>query len=91
MTDPKKESLDWGTDEKVLDPVHQERVPAIVTIENFRVLGMDPQDEEFYMGFSEERRKRVTRKVCFSFLFSCFTCNWDKECLSGGSGRVKVE
>ncbi|KAI9043582.1 putative MFS transporter [Aspergillus affinis] len=63
MTDPKKESLDWGTDEKVLDPVHQERVPAILTIENFRVLGMDPQDEDFYMGFSEERRKRVIRKV----------------------------
>lgn len=56
-------SLDWG-DEKVPGPIHNERVvPAIVTIENFRVLGMDPQDEEFYMNFSEERRKKVKRKV----------------------------
>ncbi|PLB49657.1 ankyrin [Aspergillus steynii IBT 23096] len=56
-------SLDWG-DEKVPDPVHHESVvPAIVTIENFRVLGMDPQDEEFYMNFSMERRKKVKRKV----------------------------
>ncbi|KAE8330256.1 hypothetical protein BDV39DRAFT_202062 [Aspergillus sergii] len=38
--------------------------PAIVTIENFRVLGLDPEDEDFYLNYPPERRKMTRRKVC---------------------------
>lgn len=50
-------------DEKKLKCIHQESVPRIVTIENIRVLGLDPADEQFYMSFSAEDRKRIKRKV----------------------------
>lgn len=49
--------------EKELECIHQESVPRIVTIENIRVLGLDPADEQFYMSFSAEDRKKITRKV----------------------------
>ncbi|KAJ5817122.1 major facilitator superfamily domain-containing protein [Penicillium robsamsonii] len=50
-------------DQKEPKCVHRESVPRIVTIENIRVLGLDPADEDFYMNFSAERRKRITRKI----------------------------
>ncbi|PLB36953.1 putative MFS transporter [Aspergillus candidus] len=50
-------------DEKELECIHQESVPRIVTIENIRVLGLDPADEQFYMSFSAEDRKKITRKI----------------------------
>lgn len=60
---PMEHSLDLQ-DDKIPDPKHQERVPAIVTIENFRVLGLDPEDEDFYLNYPPERRKMTRRKVC---------------------------
>ncbi|KAE8148085.1 major facilitator superfamily domain-containing protein [Aspergillus avenaceus] len=50
-------------DDKIPDPLHQERVPAIVNIDNFRVLGLEPEDEDFYTNFTLERRNAVRRKV----------------------------
>lgn len=35
----------------------------IVQIDNFQVLGLHPEDAEFYTSYSEERRKKVIRKV----------------------------
>lgn len=50
-------------DEKFSEPIQQEKVSGIITIDNFQVLGLDPDDATFYMGFSEERRRKVIRKV----------------------------
>lgn len=36
--------------------------PAI-EIDSFRVLGLDPDDADFYASFPLERRKRIVRKV----------------------------
>jgi hypothetical protein len=35
----------------------------IVQIENFQVLGLHPEDAEFYTNYSEEKRKSVIHKV----------------------------
>jgi hypothetical protein len=35
----------------------------IVQIENFQVLGLLPEDADFYTNYSEEKRKTVIRKV----------------------------
>jgi hypothetical protein len=35
----------------------------IVHIDNVQVLGLDPADADFYINFSDERRKRVIHKV----------------------------
>jgi hypothetical protein len=34
-----------------------------VKIDNFQVLGLDPAEADFYINFSEERRKKVIHKV----------------------------
>jgi len=36
----------------------------VVQIDNVQVLGLDPEDADFYINFSEERRKAVIHKVC---------------------------
>jgi hypothetical protein len=35
----------------------------IVQIENFQVLGLHPEDADFYTNYSEEKRKAVIHKV----------------------------
>jgi hypothetical protein len=35
----------------------------IVHIDNAQVLGLNPADADFYINFSEEKRKRVIHKV----------------------------
>lgn len=45
------------------DSVHTTKPHQIVQIDNFRVLGLDPDDAEFYINYSEEKRKRVVHKV----------------------------
>ena len=35
----------------------------VVQIDNVQVLGIDPEDADFYINFSEERRKAVIHKV----------------------------
>jgi hypothetical protein len=42
---------------------HLEEAPVVIEIENFRVLGLDPEDAGFYKNYSEEKRKATTRKV----------------------------
>ncbi|KAI1500053.1 putative MFS transporter [Biscogniauxia marginata] len=49
-------------DEKVSD-FHVESTQQIVLIDNIRVLGLTLEDADFYNGFSEERRKKIIRKV----------------------------
>lgn len=49
--------------QKKVDCIYQESVPRIVTIDNIRVLGLDPDDEHFYINFPAERRKGIIRKV----------------------------
>lgn len=67
-----KDSLD-KMDRTVSEPVQQKEVPTLLHIENFQVLGLHPDDANFYINFSEERRKKVTRKV---YLFSYCCCGW---------------
>ena len=37
--------------------------PQVIEIDGFRVLGLSPDDADFYKNFSEDRRKKVLRKV----------------------------
>jgi hypothetical protein len=43
--------------------VRDEKPHQIVQIDNFQVLGLHPDDAEFYANYSEEKRKKVIRKV----------------------------
>ena len=54
-------------DRTVSEPVQQKEVPTLLTIDNFQVLGLHPDDANFYINFPEERRKKVTWKVFLSF------------------------
>lgn len=47
---------------------HVEETPVVVEIESFRVLGLDPDDAEFYSNYPEAKRKKVVRKVGYSLL-----------------------
>lgn len=46
------------------DSVHATKPHQIVQIENFHVLGLDPDDADFYINYPQEKRKRVVHKVC---------------------------
>lgn len=37
--------------------------PQVIEIDGFRVLGLSPDDADFYRNYSEEKRKKVMRKV----------------------------
>lgn len=37
--------------------------PQVIEIDGFRVLGLSPEDADFYRNYSEEKRKKVMRKV----------------------------
>jgi hypothetical protein len=54
-------------DVEIVDqPSHVETLPKpshITEIDTFRVVGLTPDDEQFYINFSQERRKKVFRKV----------------------------
>jgi len=52
-------------DEK-FDSVHAAKPHQIVQIDNFQVLGLHPEDADFYNNYSEEQRKRVIHKVRIS-------------------------
>lgn len=43
--------------------VHDTKPHQIVHIDNFQVLGLRPDDADFYTNYSEEKRKKVIRKV----------------------------
>lgn len=45
------------------ESVHDTKPHQIVQIDNFQVLGLHPDDAEFYINYPEEKRKRVIRKV----------------------------
>lgn len=47
------------------DHVSPEKGTNSVFIDGIQVFGLDPNDAEFYANFSEEKRKKVIRKVCF--------------------------
>jgi hypothetical protein len=49
-------------DEKA-ESVYATKPHQIVHIDNVQVLGLDPADADFYINFSEERRKKVIHKV----------------------------
>jgi hypothetical protein len=50
-------------DEKLYDPDHVEKVSRAVAIDNFQVLGLRPEDAEFYTNYPPEARKKLLRKV----------------------------
>jgi hypothetical protein len=53
-----------GSIEKDVEVVNQlENVNQIMEIGDFRVVGLDHEDAEFFKEFPEERRKRIYRKV----------------------------
>ncbi len=45
------------------ESVHDVKPHQIVQIENFQVLGLLPEDADFYTNYSEEKRKKVIHKV----------------------------
>lgn len=45
------------------ESIYAPKQHQIVKIDNFQVLGLDPADADFYINFSEERRKKVIHKV----------------------------
>lgn len=45
------------------ESIHDTKQHQIVQIDNIQVLGIHPDDAEFYMNYSEEKRKKVIRKV----------------------------
>lgn len=45
------------------DSVYAPKQHQVVQIDNVPVLGLDPADAEFYINFSDERRKKVIHKV----------------------------
>ena len=45
------------------ESIHDPKTHEVVQIDNIQVLGLHPEDADFYMNFSEERRKKVIRKV----------------------------
>jgi len=48
--------------------VIDEKLEKVVQIGEIRVLGLDAEDEEFYVNFGEERRKKLVHRVCLSLL-----------------------
>jgi hypothetical protein len=48
-------------------PTHVETLPTkpshVTEIDTFRVVGLTPDDEQFYINFSQDSRKKVFRKV----------------------------
>jgi hypothetical protein len=49
---------------------HIERKPQVIEIGAFRVVGISPEDAEFYQSYPEDKRKKVFRKVSKAFLLS---------------------
>jgi len=47
--------------------MHIESAPVVTEIESFRVLGLDPDDAEFFTNYSEADRKKTFRKVRTSY------------------------
>lgn len=45
------------------ESVHVTKPHQVVQIDNFQVLGLHPEDADFYTNYSEEKRKKVIRKV----------------------------
>jgi hypothetical protein len=61
---PNKRTTDVDVmDEKLHDPDHVEKVLRTVAIDNIQVLGLRPDDAEFYMNYPPEARKKLLRKV----------------------------
>ena len=61
MAGIEKDEILW-VDEKQ-ESVHDTKPHQIVQIDNFQVLGLHPEDADFYTNYSEEKRKRVIHKV----------------------------
>lgn len=45
------------------DGSHVEHKPQVIEIGNFRVIGLDPDDADFFINYPEEKRKKIFRKV----------------------------
>ncbi|KAL2818818.1 putative MFS transporter [Aspergillus cavernicola] len=57
-----RETVDF-IDEKLHGPDHVEKVLRTVQIDNFQVLGLRPEDADFYTNYPPEARKKLLRKV----------------------------
>ena len=49
-------------DEKA-ESIESPKPYQIIKIDNFQVLGLAPEDADFYINYSDEQRKRVIHKV----------------------------
>ena len=49
--------------EKPQEAMHVEAAAHVVEIDNFRVLGLSPEDVDFYTNYGEDRKKKTFRKV----------------------------
>jgi hypothetical protein len=62
MATPNEKNEVQHVDEKV-DSIYAPKQHQMVQIDNVQVLGLDPADADFYINFSDERRKKVIHKV----------------------------
>lgn len=58
-------------DEKHRSSNHVEDYSNVTTIDNIQVLGLTPEDAEFYHDFTPEQRHTVLRKVIHIQIFWC--------------------
>ncbi|CAH0002847.1 unnamed protein product [Clonostachys byssicola] len=45
------------------DGSHVEHKPQVIEIGTFRVIGLDPDDADFFINYPEEKRKKIFRKI----------------------------
>lgn len=56
-------SFEYVADEKQLSPDHVEDYSNVTVIDGIQVLGLSPDDADFYHNFTPEQRKTVLHKV----------------------------
>ena len=64
-------SSDDVLDEKQRSSNHVEDYSNVTIIDNIQVLGLTPEDADFYHNFTPEQRKIVLRKVAPTHLLYC--------------------
>jgi hypothetical protein len=56
-------SFEYVADEKQRSPDHVEDYSNVTVIDGIQVLGLSPEDADFYHNFTPEQRKTVLHKV----------------------------
>ncbi|KAF2177429.1 putative MFS transporter [Zopfia rhizophila CBS 207.26] len=63
MAAPQNEKREIQVVDDKPESVGPEKTHQVVSIDNFRVLGLDPDDADFYINYPEEKCKRIIHKI----------------------------